>query len=155
MTVSWQHCLQSVIPQSVLGKVHSFFPSEFSTKCDLVLSLSSSSAFSFRQNQPVDSHILFLLFPFNYTSSFSFYSVCCKVFPEQDTTNPVSLLLIVCRMFLSSLTLRDTSFSTDLFIWFLFVSNTTFHNFQRISIQFPEVSKFQYYKSYAPDVEFQ
>jgi hypothetical protein len=39
--------VHSLIPQSVLRQVHSFFRSEFSTECDLVLPLSIYSILSF------------------------------------------------------------------------------------------------------------
>jgi hypothetical protein len=40
--------IHSFIPQSVLRQVHSLFQSQFSTQCDLVLPVSTSSVLSFR-----------------------------------------------------------------------------------------------------------
>jgi hypothetical protein len=47
--------IHSVIPYSVLRKVHILFQNKFFTECDLVLPLLIYSIFSFLEGQPVDT----------------------------------------------------------------------------------------------------
>jgi len=49
---------------SVFRQVHTFFQSDFSTQCDLALSISVSSILSFPSFHPVAAHVFFLVFPF-------------------------------------------------------------------------------------------
>jgi len=53
----------SFIPQSALRQVHSVFPSEFFTECDLVLPISIQSILSFSYCHPVAAYLFFLVFP--------------------------------------------------------------------------------------------
>jgi hypothetical protein len=53
----------SFITQTVLRQVRSLFQSEFSTGCDLVLPLSTSSILYFPEGYPVAAYAFFLVFP--------------------------------------------------------------------------------------------
>ena len=53
----------SFIPQSALRQVHSVFPSEFFTGCDLVFPISIQSILSFSYGHPVAAYVFFLVFP--------------------------------------------------------------------------------------------
>lgn len=90
-------------PSSTLRQVHSFFQSEFSQKCDLVLPLSSYTAFPFSRCLSLFPH----LFPPSILPSIRCFrrQLLCKTWSIQLTF----LLFTVCRMFLSSVTLCDTS----------------------------------------------
>ena len=88
---------------STLRQVHSFLQSEFSQQFDLVLPLSSYTAFSFSSCLRL---FPLLLLPAILPSIKCFRSqLLCKMWSIQLAF----LLFTVCRMFLSSLTLCDTS----------------------------------------------
>jgi len=94
-------------------QVHTLFQSQFSTDCDLLLPLSSSIILSFSCHTVADVFSLFFLsllsFPFIISSIMRFRrQFPRKLWPNQSA----SLLCTVCSMFLSSLTVRNTSHST-------------------------------------------
>ena len=115
----------------VLRQAHSLFQSEFSIQCDLVHLVSISSILSFPYGQPVAAYFFFLVF--TSIPPFIFRSVMCfKTLPMQDVTNQINLVSFY-SIFLSSLTVCNTSFlprSVQLIFSF---SITTFRNFLDIS----------------------
>ena len=98
----------SFIAQSVLWQVHSCFQSVF-TECNFVLHLSISSILSFPSGHPAAAYVFFI--------SCNFYLPCIllsvtyfrRQFLHKMWTNQLPLLyFIVCRIFLSTLTLCNT-----------------------------------------------
>jgi len=93
--------------QCVLRELIAFFQSEFSRKCELVLTFSVSSVFSFPSAHPAAAYVFFLVFP----SLLSFGQE--RVSEGSTYANQVAFLrFIVSTMFLSSFTLCNTSFVT-------------------------------------------
>ena len=98
--------------QPALRQVRSFFQSQFSAECDLVLPISISSIFSFPKCHPIAAYLFFFVFPSLLLSPFCFSSATClrrqflsKMWPIQSAF----LLCIVCRNFLFYLIISNIS----------------------------------------------
>jgi hypothetical protein len=135
--------IHSFIPQSDLRQNQSLFQSEFSSECDLVLSLSICNIFSFHLGHPVATSSSSRHF---YPSScLSFNNAFQKAVPTWDVTNPVSLPSLYCMqdipVLLDSVILPH--FSHDRSNWSPFFSSTTFQNIPGISDLLSEVFTFQ------------
>jgi len=98
---------------------------------------------------PVAAYVFFLVFPSLVYPSlyFSFNNAFYKSVPTQDVTSPVSLLLVVCRIFLfSPLSLILLHFSHALFNRSSpSISKTTLQNFPVTSYLPFDVSNFQHH----------
>ena len=114
---------------------------------DLALPLSISSILSFSQGHPVAAYVFFLVFTSPLPPPSMFPSIKCFRWQFLRTNWPIQLtflLFTLCRLFLSPLTLCDTSSFLTRSVQLVF-SSTTFHNFPGIPGLFSEVSKFQHY----------
>ena len=109
---SWLAMWQlSSIPQSVLRQVHSLIQSEFSRECDVVRPLSIYRTLLFPYGYSVAAYVFFLVF-ISYIPSYIFPSIMCFIIQFLHNIQPIQLaflLFIACRIFLSSLTVCNTS----------------------------------------------
>ena len=145
----------SFIVQFVLWQVHTLFQSEFSTECNLVLPLSNSSIINCLK-------VIQQLFMSSCSSSSNFcpsfylsFSNIQKAVSMQDVTNPFSLLLfVVCKIFLFSLTLSNTSYFTQLVtvIFSILLQHHMSVTSQVFLVYFLKCPSFQHHANCAPYV---
>jgi hypothetical protein len=95
----------SFIPQSALRRVHSLFQSEFSTECDLLLSLSICSICSL--GHPVAAYVFFLVFPSLLSFFFFFFNKCFRRQSLRKCDQPSLLLFLL--LFVGSMSQWNTS----------------------------------------------
>ena len=105
----------SCILQYVLRQVHRLFQSPFPMECDLVLPLSIFSNLYFPWGYPVAAYGFFFVFPLFVLASI-FPSITCfrRQFLSKMWPSQLPCLLIVYRIFLSSMAPCNTSFPTRL-----------------------------------------
>jgi len=144
--------IHSFILLSVLRQLHRLFKNYFSTECNLVLPLSIYSIVSFWKSS---NSCLFLIsrlpVTFIFLSIFSSTRFLRSNFLRKKWPIPlVFLLLVVCRIFQSSLTLRTTSFFTGSIQ--LPSSAPYFSTSQVFMIYFLKCPSFSTIQSYDPNV---
>jgi len=124
---------------TVLRQVHRIFQSKISTECKLVFPLLISSTLSLPCGHPVTAYVFFIVGAV--TSNLSSMCFRSQFLRKMWPIHLAFFLVIVCMLFLSSLTLCNTSFSHDLSNWSSSFSSTAFQDFPGIYDLLSEVSQ--------------